>query len=495
MSRPNSAIKTKNFINPKNPKLQGSLIIIQKERLGSAKSKKSVMIIDKGNYKVQYDIDQNIDKEKIDKTVKDIEKKVLTMSNKFNNANKITNIENTEVLKLKANNDSFNNEKGNNFNNKNIDDKNQESDKALINSDSSNNDDKEKITEIVNNIIKEDNKIINKEKEKENEKEDEENNEYNYYDNDNYSYENKNERKFMIFHANSFNDNFIDETFLSCYICDRTYPLYKLYSADCEKHFICRRCCKNYYEERIEQGEKDLKCSVFTCNNSFNPGLKILRTILSPNHINLLLDSKIKNNENQLIEPSLSLQKKYNITHQSSDVMKLYMKKHVIDINSNQNFFMYNKAKVQFCPKCGEQSLFSKTGTYFVKCLNCFHRICKYCMKEYNELHMDISNDNHCKIYYRKDAVDEENEKNSLFYNFLIEIFLILGAFIFLFIGAFYYFKNCLKAIFCIKRNEDYGCLKALIINFVTFILFFMSFPILLISLPYFPIFNSIFGF
>ena len=492
MSRPNSAIKTKNFIKPMNHKSQGNLIIIQKERLGSAKSKKSVMILEKGNYKVQYDIDQNINKEKIDKTVKDIEKKVLTISNNYNNTNKITNIENTEVLKLKVNNDSFNNEKENNFNIKTIDDKNHESNKELINSDSSNNDDKEKRTEIVNNINQQDIKINNKEKESENEneKEDEDINEYNYNDNNTYA-----ERKLLIFHSNSFNDNLIDESYLSCYICDRTYSSNRLYSADCNKHFICRRCCKNYYEERIEQGDRDLKCSVFTCNESFNPGLSILQKFLSENHLDLLLNNKTKNNENKLIEPSLSLQKKYNFTNQSSEVMKSYMKKHVIDINSNQNFYMYNKAKVQFCPKCGEQSLFSKTGTYFVKCLNCFHRICKYCMKEYNELHMDISNDNHCKIYYRKDAVDEENEKNSLFYNFLIEIFLILGAFIFLFVGAFYYFKNCLKAIFCIKRNEDYGCLKALIINFVTFILFFMSFPILLISLPYFPIFNSIFGF
>ena len=297
----------------------------------------------------------------------------------------------------------------------------------------------------------------------------------------------------MIFHSNSFNDNLIDESYLSCYICDRTYSSNRLYSADCQKHFICRRCCKNYYEERIEQGDRDLKCSVFTCNESFNPGLSILQKFLSENHLDLLLNNKTKNNENKLIEPSLSLQKKYNFTNQSSEVMKSYMKKHVIDINSNQNFYMYNKAKVQFCPKCGEQSLFSKTGTYFVKCLNCFHRICKYCMKEYNELHMDISNDNHCKIYYRRDGLDDE--KKSFFYLFLIEIFLIISAFIFLFFGAFMYFKNCIKAIFCIKRYEDYGCFKTMIINFVTLILFFMSFPILLISFPYFSVFNSIFGF
>ena len=490
MSRPNSAIKTKNFIKPTIHKSQGNLIIIQKERLGSAKSKKSVMIIDKGNYKVQYDIDQNINKEKIDKTVKDIEKKVLTISNNYNNTNKITNIENTEVLKLKVNNDSFNNEKENNFNIKTIDDKNHESNKELINSDSSNNDDKEKRTEIVNNINQQDIKINNKEKESENEneKEDEDINEYNYNDNNTYA-----ERKLLIFHSNSFNDNLIDESYLSCYICDRTYSSNRLYSADCNKHFICRRCCKNYYEERIEQGDRDLKCSVFTCNESFNPGLSILQKFLSENHLDLLLNNKTKNNENKLIEPSLSLQKKYNFTNQSSEVMKSYMKKHVIDINSNQNFYMYNKAKVQFCPKCGEQSLFSKTGTYFVKCLNCFHRICKYCMKEYNELHMDISNDNHCKIYYRRDGLDDE--KKSFFYLFLIEIFLIISAFIFLFVGAFKYFKNCIKAIFCIKQYEDYGCFKTMIINFVTLILFFMSFPILLISFPYFSVFNSIFGF
>ena len=41
---------------------------------------------------------------------------------------------------------------------------------------------------------------------------------------------------------------------------------------------------------------------------------------------------------------------------------KKYTEKHVLDINSNMNFFMYKKSKDIFCPKCLNPNLFSKTN-------------------------------------------------------------------------------------------------------------------------------------
>ena len=110
MSRPSSGKKGMNFSKISNTKSQGNLIILQKERLGSAKSKKSVMIVDKGKYKIQYNIDSNnINKEKIDKTVKNLEKQVLSISKKYNNTNININTNNNEIkelniLRIKANN-------------------------------------------------------------------------------------------------------------------------------------------------------------------------------------------------------------------------------------------------------------------------------------------------------------------------------------------------------------------------------------------------------
>ena len=536
MSRPSSGKKGMNFSKISNTKSQGNLIILQKERLGSAKSKKSVMIVDKGKYKIQYNIDSNnINKEKIDKTVKNLEKQVLSISKKYNNTNININTNNNEIKELNILRIKTNNSIDNDNNNKNNSEK-YESNKALINSESSNREEKEKSREINKKIIIDNKKTTETEDEKtinvklinqNNENESNEtineyidknineyNNEYIEYNNDYNEYKyydteenfNETEKRFRIYHTNSFNeDNLIEETLMGCLICDRTYPLYKLYSSQCNKHYICRRCFKNYYEEKIEQGEKILKCPVYKCEKNINLNKTILQKILSSNHIDLLYNNNnnlkeseigktVKNKKNNINEPSLSLQKKFNLYNQYSETMKKYMNKHVIDINSNQNFYMYNKAKVQFCPKCFEQTLFSKTGTYFVKCLNCFHRICKYCMKEFNEFHMDMNYEEHCKVYFRRDEKIEEEEKN-FFSPFLIELFFVISAFLFLIFGSFMFFFNLGKKIFREKYLENLGFFKRIFLFFFTFILFFCSLPFLIIILPYFPILNLIFGF
>ena len=109
---------------------------------------------------------------------------------------------------------------------------------------------------------------------------------------------------------------------------------------------------------------------------------------------------------------------------------------------------------------------------------------------------MDISNENHCKIYYRREEKNEnDNDNNNCLKIFLIEILMIIAGFYFLFSGGFLYIKKAIKWFFCSSKKNNVNCFLNIIIYFFTIIFFLISIPILLITFPYFPIFTSIFGF
>ena len=467
MSRPNSGSKNKS----NNQKSQNNLIIIKKERAGSEKSN-NLIIIEKGNFKAKSNIEEKINKTKINNKVNEMEKNILMMNN---NSKKIDYIQ----IKSKIN-PSECSEKINN-------DKDQQSEKGLINSFTVN-ENEEKKTKILANLQFETN--TNRVDYTSNNNND---NDLKYYDNDEII-ENLDERIFTLFHTINIDRKNI--VYQNCCICDRTFASYKLISINCKTHFICKKCFKNYYEERIEEGERNFKCPIYSCNGYWEVNKELLNTIISPTYINLIIKNETSSNySNELNSDAatLKLQQKYKLNTKSSEKLKLYTHKHVIDINSNKNFFMYNKLKIQYCPFCNTQSLFSKTGTHFIKCLNCLNKICKYCFKQFDDLHMNISKVNHCKIYFRQN--ETKKKKNNFCMFFLTEIFLIFTSFFLLFSSLFLYIKRIVKCVLCLKKDKEICCLLNLIIFFVTFFFFLISFPILLIGFPYFPIFISIFGF
>ena len=497
MSRASSGIKK--YSNGNDQKSQNNLIIIQKDRKGNENSQKNLIIIENQHFKAQSNIEHEINKEKIEKRIKEIEKNVLNL-NSNTTKNNLIKTEKNENIKLKTINPSETSDK-----------KFQPSDKALISSETINEND-EKRTKIISTLKIEKN-IIDTSKNN-----NEEDNEMKYYDNDNDNDDEDEEEKNYIFFNVLARENQDDIIYQSCYICERAYPSYKLHSAACKKHFICKKCFKNYYEERIEEGDKKLICSVYNCSAPLDINLNILKSLISSTHYDLLNPKEKKNNgnnENNIINRIntfdntenynnnydllnsnvlLKLQEKYKInTKNDHQKLKLYTQRHVIDINSNENFFMYFKIREQFCPICNEECLFSKTGTHFFKCLNCFHKFCKYCFKEFNDLHMDISKENHCKIYYRRD--DESETVNNCFVTFLIELFMVIVSFYFMFSGGFLYIKKAIKWFFCSSKKNNVNCFLNIIIYFFTIIFFLISIPILLITFPYFPIFISIVGF
>ncbi len=470
MSSPNSEFKIFSNGN-KSEWSQSNLIIIQKDR--NEFSKKNLMIIENENYKAQSNIEYEINKEKIDKRIKEIEQNILII-NKNPNQN-IKKFSQIEGAKLKTTNNNYS-ENSDKIINKS---KNQQSNQAFISSENTLNENDEKRTKILSNLKIEKNRI-------EEDINNKESNEFNYYDEND-----EEEKNYIILNYNQ--EDLIEHR---CYICDKRYYLNQLLTATCQRHFLCKKCFKNFYEEKIEEGKTNFKCSVFKCEAPVE--MNMIKSIVSENHFNLINKKKdinpFNNNINNYEEAfTLRLQKKYNLKNTSSSQLKLYTQRHVIDINSNENFFMYFKIREQFCPICNEECLFSKTGTHFFKCLNCFHKFCKYCFKEFNDLHMDISKENHCKIYYRRD--DQSETVNNCFVTFLIELFMVIVSFYFMFSGGFLYIKDAVKWFFCSSKKYHVNCFLNIIIYFFTFIFFLISIPILLITFPYFPIFISIVGF
>ena len=276
-----------------------------------------------------------------------------------------------------------------------------------------------------------------------------------------------------------------------CGICEHTYYLSKMFSPECNIHFFCKRCTKNYYEDIIEEGKKEILCPFFNCREVVD--INNLKKIISQEHFKRLYRKKInnKNNleENKNTSGSLYFTKiKTNIDKKN---IKKYTQKNVIDINSNKIFYNYNSGKDVYCPFCYEESLFTKTSTHYYKCLNCLNKICRYCFKEFNDRHIDINNNDHCKVYYR---LDEKNDKNNnIFISYLIQLFFVLACFYLCFAGTFLNIRKIIFYIFKVNKNKN--ILKYILGYFFTIIFFIITMPFIFLLYPYFPSIMSAFDY
>ena len=274
--------------------------------------------------------------------------------------------------------------------------------------------------------------------------------------------------------------NNINNIFKMCYICEHSYSINRLFVAECKEHYLCKRCTKNYYEEIIEDGNKEILCPFIKCKAKVN--IDNLRNIISQEHFKRL-SNKYQETDNNLKESQntfffTKLKSNYN-----KENLQLYTKKHVIDINSNKNFFNYNSVKDGYCPFCYEESLFSKTNTHFSKCLNCLSKICRYCFKDFTERHIDMNYNEHCKVYYRLEE-DDKNKKNKCL-NILMQYFFVFAIFYLLFAGSFYNIKAQLIHIF--KVNNNSNIIRYCFVYLFTIIFFVITVPFIFLMFPYFP--------
>ena len=509
MNKNNNRNNNNNNINNNNTKIEYISDNISNNNMNSSRgyitiekkrnTKDNIITLEQGNIKAQYKlISDYMNKEKIDETIKNIKKNVYeyTLNNSYNG----DNVSNNNRIKLNSkdnfistninNNDIIINS---NISNKDKNDLNEKSNylnkiQNINKSSSSNNNNNNKLN---NNYLLSINKnqyknFLDSEKEKLTIEKN------SIISNNNNLIENEgkiNQIKGINILKSSLNQNqniYSNFTLIikyrNCSICEKTLPEEKMFHAKCEKHFLCKKCIKYYLEERIEEGDKILYCPFTKCKAIFSD--EFLPEILSSYHYEMYL-------RRDNVKP-------YNY---ALDNIKLYTKTHVLDIDTNENFFKFKKNKIQFCNKCGEPTLFNKTGTKFIKCLNCLQKICKYCIKEYDNTHLDINIKNHCKVYFRKDESKNKDDKNndnknnddnneSFCFNLIKEILYIIISFFMIIIAGFIYIENFIKFLFCLNKCNN------IIIDFIivifSFIFFLPVFLLILVSYPFFPVFIMI---
>jgi hypothetical protein len=280
--------------------------------------------------------------------------------------------------------------------------------------------------------------------------------------------------------------------FRICFICDQFFLKEKTYTTDNCEHSFCRRCGKAYYEEKIEQGEVSFKCPVYKCPHKAS--IQMIKLLVSEKHFTSI-DQK-ENGEpsykdTQMNSPNvISFKQKHSLNNFVSvtkmDSIKFYTQKHVIDVNSNESYFLFNKAKEFFCVKCSEPALYGKTGKYIVKCLNCYHTICKFCMKSYCADHFEISSFNYCKVYFRRRLRKIPVKDKKHVKNFLFTWLLFIASFLMICLCVYKYVNVGISKSLCFKRNES-NKIKFVFFYFFAFLINIIITPIMLLVIPFFP--------
>ena len=174
-----------------------------------------------------------------------------------------------------------------------------------------------------------------------------------------------------------------------------------------------------------------------------------------------------------------------------------YSKHNVLDLNTNKDFYLYSKKKVEICPLCNKNNLFHKKGTKFYTCLNCLEKVCKYCRCKYSESHFKKDSIERCKVFYK---VGAEHRRSYIIKKYICLLFMrslfytIIGYLIF-FIGICIYVIEGIDSLLCCGvRNKN---VFIFIISYFLKIIFtivglIIVLPICILLIPYFSILSSI---
>lgn len=93
-----------------------------------------------------------------------------------------------------------------------------------------------------------------------------------------------------------------------------------------------------------------------------------------------------------------------NFNNFDNSTVKSLNKRHVFEYSNLETFLMISKNKQTFCYNCSEPALFGKINTNFIRCLNCLKKICRYCLRNYSENHLDFKSTDRCKVFKKKNT-------------------------------------------------------------------------------------------
>lgn len=279
-----------------------------------------------------------------------------------------------------------------------------------------------------------------------------------------------------------------------CLICSRVYPSRDIFTTHNCAHKFCIYCLSNYFEYKISNGEIidsfQFKCPIVICNFFYT--LDELERILSQNIIEYFIKGK-KGPMNYSIHDISNLRMNRN-----NEQITSYSKKNVIDVNSNESFYMFTKNKEMHCPICNGEYLFGRKGLNNYVCLNCLHKFCKYCKKEYKDRHLDKASKERCKIYFKvedEECIKAKNKKRkTLCSTYLLIVLYMMVSFCFVLLGTCFYIRDGIESFLQMKRKSNICVLhiKRILFYMIYIFLLLLVVPLILMSLPYFPLIASL---
>ena len=278
-----------------------------------------------------------------------------------------------------------------------------------------------------------------------------------------------------------------------CLFCEQIFKENEISQLITCGHKFCNKCGDNFYYDLINNGYTNLKfkCPLFKCQKEIP--YNIIEKLLSSKNFDTLRINQMKDKQDNEITNRNFLFKEKDINLKNENDFNLCnysIKKrnelnnnnrNVIEINnlkSDQAIYLKNKAIFMLCPKCGHNALYKKPSNYFLKCLYCKNKFCKFCIKLLTDNHFDKDNYQRCKVFFRINKYT----KTKFYTKFIYQIFLMIAGY--LFIMSF--FVNKMKYIY---RNKYKYCIVQRIIRyFIYFLLCIIYLPISLLFIPYYPI-------
>jgi hypothetical protein len=300
-------------------------------------------------------------------------------------------------------------------------------------------------------------------------------------------------QELILLHENSnkFNDNILNLTVDKneiiicnniCLICEENLKNTVYFKGICG-HSFCYKCGKVLYEDKVETREKTLCCPDYKCKFQIDD-IEISK-IISERHYESYLKYKIN---------EVSEKEEHNF--KDDERIKQYMHKHVIKLTQNNDSFLkFSKIGKEICKKCFEPALFGKGATNVVKCLNCYCKYCKNCMKELTYDHYIKSSVNFCKVYFKKETHIESLSNDKLdFHYFLLSFTLFIFSYFLVLIGMYVIFNEYLYrvthegetihvSITILKKCSYYIVISVFILNLILLGWF---------ALPFYPAITTI---
>ena len=243
-----------------------------------------------------------------------------------------------------------------------------------------------------------------------------------------------------------------------CELCDLLVPKKLIITLSPCEHSFCTRCAKNYYEDKIENGEiYELTCPYYTCRTQLP--MDILTKLISEKLLNRYnrLNNKSLLNVNTIKKNTLGNSTNNNLSTYFTTI-KEYNQKHVIDVSKNENvYLMYHKYKEHFCQICNLPSLFGKNCKNSLKCLNCLRKFCKFCLNEIDSPdHFNTFNTKNCCKNYLKFYREQMKPKfiKNRFIIVLQRFIMFIASYLFIILLGYFYSNKFMNWVCCEKKKK-----------------------------------------